>query len=204
MTRFVNLPDSLAAMIDYQNANLNRTQGNFCQSDQDCGIDATCHLFRCKCNLGYVWWEALSRCQQLFCQTDDNCTMAYTKCRAHYCFCQDDYYLDWNSQTCKFSYISSLQIIERSVPIVVVLVALLLLSSAIARCYYLRKRQLPAELSAFEESPNTLFTYYDQLVINDRHNYPPPPPYTPEESVPKDIPGTTAHFSTPPPVYSTI
>src|SRR5699024_8820968 len=145
------------------------------------------------------------RCEKIDCLNDNlRCNgMPFTKCRSGSCQCQDDYYLDYSSQQCKFSYISSLQMIERSVPIVVVMVALVLLSSAIGRCYYLR-RQGPTPSDELRiESSNNLFTFYDQVVVSDTRNYPPPPPYTLEYE-PKNSQNSAecSHFSSPPPPYS--
>ena len=193
-----------------------------CTADRDCGQYSVCHLEQCKCYLGYLWSNVSEQCEPKHCSSDEDCiSMAYTRCngRNGLCQCQEeDYYLDWNSQSCRFSYLSSLQMIERSVPIVVVFVALILLSSAIARCYYLRRRgrrevdreAAAAALRTGRTPSNTtvhFFSVYDQIVASDTANFPPPPPYTTEAISPEEVKeiadSTCSHYSTPPPPYTT-
>lgn len=192
-----------------------------CFSDRDCGAHSVCHLQQCRCFLGYIWSNVSQECTPIHCTSDEDClSIAYTRCnpRNNLCQCEEeDYYLDWNSQSCRFSYLSSLQMIERSVPIVVVFVALILLSSAIGRCYYLRRRRSQStgndEIALTGRSSSTttanFFSVYDQIVANDTIHYPPPPPYTADYVKPDEIKETDnevsscSHFSSPPPPYTT-
>lgn len=189
--------------------------GNHCQNESHCGMDSVCWQNKCRCVLGYTWSNERFRCRQVNCTTDEDCLDSpHTTCRTNNaCLCQDNYYVDWNSQTCRFSYISSLQIIERSIPIVVVFVAFLLFAAAIARCYYLRKRRITSTRalmgghasSALRDGNNistllseNYYAYCDQLIASDTVNFPPPPPYVADCS-PKD---TSTDTSAPPPPYS--
>lgn len=168
----------------------NMTNVIYCQKDNDCEIGAVCLDGQCRCAFGI---SDTSQCRIFTCTTDDQCSMIEnTRCNGDICICDEDYYLDWFSQTCQFSYLSTLEIIERLIPIIVAIIILLLLATAVTRCYIKRRRRSEETLqpSVSESNISTLlsenlYSYYDHLIINNQTAYPPPPPYSEEYSVPE-------------------